>query len=347
MHRKAARSAAFLIAFGGVDSETDRATCDTFSNRGSTVMYDQLARKAFLAECGREHRTTAWRSDVAAEEYRGILSARHYSPGRLYQCRVASTPLRFEPFATSTVEDQLLRGDLFDVYKINKSVDLGWGKARQSGHVGFVPMADLSSNVRKPTHFVSKPFTPVYPLPKAETNPVLYLGLNSRVTVDLLDDHGVTFAHIGESRWVFINDLRKLGECFTDPITAILPLEGLPYVWGHRDGFAFDCSSVTQAGELSMGNDCYRDADQQEEDPRLGAKVDFKADLSDLQPYDLVHYPKHVVRMVDETRAIHAMGGDVRRVVIEPIVEINRWRIRRYSLGITSVKRRGTPVLIT
>ncbi|MDB5189933.1 MAG: hypothetical protein JWN49_259 [Parcubacteria group bacterium] len=303
-------------------------------------MYDQLARKAFLADCGREHRTTAWRSDVAAEEYRGILSARHYSPGRLYQCRVASTPLRFEPFATSTVEDQLLRGDLFDVYKINRSVGLGWGKSRQGGHVGFVPMADLSRSVRKSTYFVSKPFTPVYPLPNTETNPIMYLGLNSRVTVDLLDEKGVIFARIGEGQWVFRNDLRRLDDWFANPIDAILPLVGLPYVWGHRSGFAYDCSSVIQAGELSMGNDCYRDSDQQEEDPRLGDKVGFKPDLSDLQPYDLVHYPKHVVRMVDKTNAIHARGGNVRRVVIEPIVDINRWRLRKHEVGISSVKRR-------
>ncbi|CAN5762904.1 NlpC/P60 family protein [soil metagenome] len=305
------------------------------------VMHDQAARKVFLAEQGYEPRTTLWRADVAAQEYRGILEASHYAQGKAYQCTVPSTPLRFELSFAAAVENQLLRGDLLDVYKINRSGGLAWGKARHDGHVGFVRLADLSSAVREITHFVSVPFTPVYPFPDTESNPIMNLGLNSRVSVDLLYENQTVFARIGEGQWVSVKDLKRLGDWFKDPIAAILPLAGcIPYVWGHRDGFGYDCSSLIQAGEFSMGNDCYRDTDQQEEDPRLGGKVAFKPDLSDLQPYDLVHYPHHVVRMVDKTNAIHARGGDVRRVVIEPIADINRWRLRKYGLGVSSVKRR-------
>ncbi len=92
-----------------------------------------------------------------------------------------------------------------------------------------------------------------------------------------------------------------------------------------------------------MGKGCFRDASQQQEDPRMGDTVQFAPDLSDLKRYDCIHWPGHLALMVDETRAVHAKGAECRHIVIESIREINLWRIEEEDgSGVCAVKRLGT-----
>lgn len=301
-------------------------------------MYDQAARKLFLKEKGYEHRTTPWRTDIAADTLEGVLSARRYKEGRYFQCVVPFASLRFEPWASSPVEDQLLFGELFLVYDIDRETGLAWGKAQRDGHVGFVALSSLSEDVRTSTHWVASPFTPVLPAPDRKADPYGYvLGLNSLVTVDAYED---VYAKIGENQWVFMGDLLVGGQWASDMLAPILPLAGVSsYMWGYRNSLAYDCSGLTQAGHFASGVHAPRDADQQENDARLGTSIPFEPDLTGLKRLDQVYWPGHLAIMVDETNAIHARGGNVRRVVIEPVAVIDLWRKTEESGPARLVKR--------
>ena len=80
-------------------------------------------------------------------------------------------------------------------------------------------------------------------------------------------------------------------------------------------------------------------ADQQEYDPGFGTELPFTGSYDGLQRLDQVYFPGHVAVMVNETDAMHAKGEDVRKLVIEPIREIDAWRIRDCAGGIRTVKR--------
>lgn len=306
-------------------------------------MYDQSARRKYLTDRGFEPRTTAWRPGLAAASLRGKLEADRYEEGVRYQCIVPATQLRFEPETESPVEDQLIFGQIFVVFAQDIATGLSWGRSEHDNHVGFVRSAHLSREVREATHWVARPFTPVLPRPDRKAEPVgSPLPLNARVTVEEIDAEDPIYACIGKNQWVFMGDLRAIGDWLTNPVDAILPFGhlGTPYVWGHNDGLSFDCSGLTQAGWRSMGVESFRDADQQESDLRLGSPVGYSPQLTDLRPMDQIYWPNHLAIMVDERRAIHAKGSEVRRAIVEPIADIRAWRLDEFGQDIRTVKRR-------
>jgi len=303
-------------------------------------MYDQQGRKRFLAERDYEPRTTAWQPDVAAQELEGILKADHYSKGVRYQADVPSTSLRFEPWIDSPVEDQLLFGDTFVAYHADHLTGLVWGRAEHDGHVGFVRLGDLTSDVSEPTHWVRALSTPIYPRPDREAEPVFDICFNARVTVYETYRKDPIFVRIGDNRWMFIGDLQEIGHWPEDPLEFIERLVSVgSYVWGHRDGLRWDCSSIHQAVHLASGRFCFRDADQQENDPGLGECIAFTEDFDGLRRYDGIYFPKHVAIMVSPTMALHAKGEDVRKLIIEPLININEWRKDDCSGGVRTIRR--------
>jgi hypothetical protein len=311
-------------------------------------MYDQRARKGYLTGRGHEPRTTAWRPDLAAASLKGILDASRYVEGVEYQCRVPSTELRFEPWNHSATETQLLFGEIFVVYHVDERTGYAWGQSKLDEHVGFVKFADLTPVAVESTHWVSAPIAYVLPRPDRQAEPKMApLCLNSRVTVYETSKEDPIYVRVGEDMWMFIGDLRRIGNWLKDPVAAIRPFADLSYyLWGHRDGIAFDCSALTQAGWLSMGLPCFRDADQQEGDFRLGRRVDVDSALRRLRPFDQLYWRNledparcHLTIMVDEENAIHSKGSEARRTLIEPIADIIAWRREEYGQEVRTVKR--------
>lgn len=303
-------------------------------------MHDQQGRKRFLMERGFEPRTTVWRPDIAAPEFDGMLpSTKYHEPVRLQTC-VPWVSLRFEPYSDSPVEDQLLFGETFLAYDFDYVSGLAWGQIEHDHHVGFVSFSGFSREVREPTHWVSVPKCPVLPRPDRKAEPRFVIALNARVTVLEIDHEDPIYAKIGDGMWVFRGDLREIGDWLADPLAPLEELVGVSsYIWGWRNGIGYDCSGLTQAVHRATGRFCYRDADQQEYDPGFGTELPFTGAYDGLQRFDQVYFPGHVAVMVNETDAMHAKGEDVRKLVIEPIREIDAWRVRDCAGGIRTVKR--------
>lgn len=303
-------------------------------------MYEQQERKRFLLELGYEPRTTAWRPDIATLELEGRLLSDRYHEGIRYQVTIPSTPLRFEPWADSPVESQLLFGEVLLVYDTDLSLGLAWGKTEHDGHVGFVRYGDLTPYAVEATHWVSVPFTPVLPRPDRKAESLFEICFNARVTVYERDIEDPVYVRIGDNQWVFIGDLRAIGHWLDDPLEVALEFVNVSsYLWGYRNGAGFDCSGITQAVHRAAGRFCLRDADQQEGDPGMGSSLPFGDPLAGRRRYDQVHFPGHVAIMVDETMALHAKGDNVRKLTVEPLSDVIQWRLHDYEGIVRTIRR--------
>ena len=99
-----------------------------------------------------DRRITAARPDLAAAHLKGIISAERYREGRIKQVALAATGLRHGPSFESTLETELLFGEIFTVYELKNG--WVWGQAALDSHVGYAPAETFSDVVTTPSHRV-------------------------------------------------------------------------------------------------------------------------------------------------------------------------------------------------
>ncbi|HEY0948345.1 MAG TPA: NlpC/P60 family protein [Candidatus Paceibacterota bacterium] len=303
-------------------------------------MYDQLARKRELGDRGYDHRVVPWRSDIAAATLEGTLNAVRYAKGEQYQVTAPSVSLRFAPESDSAVETQLLFGETFIAYDVDLVSGFAWGQAELDGHVGFVRLSGLNREARESTHRVAVPSCPVLPRPDRKAKPAFTIPFNARVTVLEQSREDPIYVSIGDGFWVFVGDLSEVGIPEEDPLSCLQPLAGVSsYLWGFRNVEGFDCSGMVQALHVAQGRRCLRDADQQEEDATFGEVIPFDESLSGLRRFDHVYFPGHVAVMLNSSHALHAKGENVRKLIIERIRDIDRWRSTDCEGGARTIKR--------
>jgi len=89
---------------------------------------------------------------------------------------------------------------------------------------------------------------------------------------------------------------------------VIEQLEGIPFIWGGRTGYGFDCSGLTQYLLRTQGKKIPRDSSEQ---ARLGITLNF---LNETKTGDLAFFDNsegiitHVGAIIDSNTILHASG---------------------------------------
>lgn len=225
-----------------------------------------------------------------------------------------------KPHIIGKNSSQLLFGETFAVER--RQGEWCYGINQSDGYKGYVHQENLVLHSLKPTHYVDVAWAHIYPEPDYKTEPVMGLGMMSRMHVDKVENN---YAHIPGHGWIFEQHIAATPAHYDYIQTALLFL-GSPYLYGGRSLQGLDCSALVQLSLHRAGLPCPRDTGDQEK--ALGHAVE-----GDSQAGDFVFFKGHVGIMLDEMHILNATARtmDVR---IESLKDLEKI----YN-GITAIKR--------
>ena len=275
-----------------------------------------------------DRRLTPMRPDLAARHLKGRVEAAAFADGVPLAGRVARSWIRRRPEAAAPVETELLFGETFTIYETKDG--WCWGQARLDSYVGYVAAADLGPAAAAPTHRVSAASTFVYAAADLKAPVLTALPMNAAVAPGAGD-----YAPLATGGFVYARHLAPLAATADDFVAVAERFVGVPYLWGGRTPFGFDCSGLVQAALQLCGVAAPRDTDMQE--AGLGAPVAAGPDLQRLRRGDLIFWKGHVGIMRDAVRLLHANAHHM-QVASEPLAAAVA-RIAPKGGPITAVRR--------
>lgn len=221
-------------------------------------------------------------------------------------CRVAVAPLRSEPSDKAEISSQLLFGDYVEViekqeawWRIRNAIDQyeGWVDFRQ---LTIISSEDFNKN-QNCRYLVPAQLNNV--ITDAEGSPY-YLSPSSN-----LPGYADGFCYLGTDKYqVLFEPLDTFNIPENKLIETAMFFRNIPYLWGGKNLFGFDCSGFVQTVFKLNGTQLNRDAYQQAEQ---GTIVDF---LPEVLPGDVAFFDNaagritHVGIMISPTQIIHASG---------------------------------------
>ena len=228
---------------------------------------------------------------------------------------VASTvaDLRSEPEARAKRVSQLL---LFTQCQVLEERENWWRVQGPDGYAGWIKAGQLAEgDLPQPVWKTAVPMLKVHEICSGRL--VGRMTLDTRFSGEAVRE-GVRF------RWPTGEEVlvprakvvpAKWSGTSQDLLTIGRRLVGIPYLWGGTSTFGFDCSGLVQRLFHFVFNFWLpRDSCDQR---RVGEAV---ASLEELQPGDLVFFPRHVGIWAGEGTIIHASGtlGMVSMTRLEP-----------------------------
>jgi cell wall-associated NlpC family hydrolase len=275
-------------------------------------------------------RLTPARADLAAAHLKDKVSAPRYAEGTDRLVIAGHVPLHTEPADDAMRDTELLYGERFRVYDVQRG--WAWGQAERDGYVGYAHATALGDPGEAPDHRIVALSTPLLRQASLKTSPLDMLPLNARVKVIGREGKCLKLAGGG---FVYEKHVAPLGYSAPDWVAVAKRFLGVPYVWGGRTLAGLDCSGLIQTALEAAGIELPRDSDQQE--AALSNDVAVTSDLSGLVRGDIVFWTDHVGVMLDATRLLHA-NGFYGETAIEPL-GIAVARIAAAGNAITSIKR--------
>ena len=224
--------------------------------------------------------------------------------------------MREAPSPASKVVSQALFGEEISVRQ--KAVD--WSEIQTpDGYFGWVPsdtyIASPSPYLQGEAAVVSRLSGHIYSSPDIEFGPKITIPYAAPLKV--LENRDPRWVRIalpnGEEGFIQRGDLapEKKLRSKKDLIPFSKKFLGLPYTWGGRSSFGYDCSGFVQMLYSRLGLLLPRDSIDQSQDPRL-----LHIPIEDCKPGDLLFFGKnpekiqHVALFLGKTAFIHASSKE-------------------------------------
>ncbi len=246
--------------------------------------------------------------------------------------------LHRKPSLKSGLDTQLLLGQHFDVYSLEKK--WAWGQSltpikssNQKGYVGYVSLKYLTDISITPNYVVSSLRAPLFSLANIKSHIMEVLHLGARLKVKAKSGE---FLQLVTGEYIHSHHVRsqKTPPKTTDFVNIAQKHIGLPYIWGGVSSEGVDCSGLVQSSLRAVGHDAPRDTDMQQSS--LG--YDLPIRQSGLKRGDLVFWKGHVAIMTSAIQIIHANAFHM-AVEQEPLREAIQ-RIKASGGGsVTAIKR--------
>ncbi len=252
--------------------------------------------------------------------------------------------VRGEPSSRAERVTQIIFGEPLEILRLSGS----WAFIRaRDGYLGWTqhePLLACTAEAARDwgagaTHLVRQPLLACYADRSGEPHQqVMLLPFGARLNVEGSDGpYRRVRCPEGKVRWVPTTGLLPLGELAhtgVDGLRTIVnwaqSLVGVPYLWGGKTPFGYDCSGLVQTFYGMLGADLRRDADQQAaeghpvefDDVRFGDLIFLDTDAAEAELHvrrrDL--QVTHVVLALDGHDFLHASRryGGVARGSFDP-----------------------------
>lgn len=263
-----------------------------------------------------DHRSYAYRADLADIRLKGQVTAERYTEGAPGEVIVPVADIRPRTDSNCSIDTQALYGEALTVFDI--SGGWAWVQLAADGYVGYVRQEAIKEGSSPATHVVSVPRSFVYPGPDLRFPHLKILSMGSRVRISgAAETRATPYALLEDGSAIIATHLRPVGETADEDAVAVAArFLHTPYLWGGRSGLGIDCSGLVQMALAMTGKSAPRDSDQQA--AGLGKPIDPERD--GLQRGDLVFWKGHVGFLEDQHTLLHASGGTM-YVTREPLQE--------------------------
>ena len=276
-----------------------------------------------------DKRLNAYQDNLADIGLKGKVTAKNFVTPDKYQVAIGKASLYGRPDAESPMTSQLLYGEYFNIFEINK--EWAWGQSLKDGYVGYCFLNSLTQNLNEITHHVSALSCHIYPKPNLKSSAVQIIHMMSDISV-INEDQVNGFVHLSDGNWIYAKHITK--KFSGDPVLEALKFLNTPYLWGGRSNAGIDCSALIQIAYASIGISITRDADLQEKE--FGTSLN-KNQLP--RHGDLAFFPGHVGIMLDDINLLHANAHHM-QVSINPLKEvIDIVRLQTDKPPLSSIKR--------
>lgn len=255
----------------------------------------------------------------------------HRLKTRLHYIQASVVNMREQPISNSKVVSQALFAEEISmeeeadkwVYITTPDGYRGWV---ESNVIATLPDAypHFQSSQSRHSVKVSRLSAHLYAVKDIEYGPLLTISYG--VKLQVLDDEDVRWMKVAlpNEREAYIQKGDVVPEPEMTQKSELIDFSqrflGLPYTWGGRSSFGYDCSGFVQMLYFQMGVNLERDAKQQILDER------FKTiDLEDLESGDLIFFGKsdqkimHVALYIGNEQFIHATAREN-----QPYIRVSR-----------------------